>query len=121
MIVETECAPAELLLALAWGESRFESDAAPACGVMQVYPSDLGLAPAACQAWRSSALEGFRAGVLELETEFADSRVRGDLRAALLYRACGNAAFVAGACGKHGWVDAALTRYRTLRARTAGV
>ncbi len=113
----TEQAPAALLVALGWPESRFDPRARPACGAMQVYPQDIGERDpsAACARWARDVQAGVRAGVVELEMMLADHRVRGDLRWALLYRACGNAAFD-GSCSaaKYAWVTAALARYRQL-------
>jgi hypothetical protein len=103
----TPAVPAALIVVLAWGESRFDGRARPACGPMQVYPRDLGLtgeaARDACRAWARDADAGVRAGVREIEIMLADARVHGDLRQALAYRACGNAAFVEGACHKLAW------------------
>lgn len=113
---QTASVPAALLVALGWGESRFDASAGPACGAMQVYPGDLGLPWAACAAWAHDTRAGVRAGVQELELMLADGRVRGDLRRALLYRACGNAAFQPGACAMDGWVNAAIARFHTVNA-----
>jgi hypothetical protein len=44
----------------------------------------------------------------------ADRRVRGDLRLALLYRACGNRAFD-GTCRKRAWPGWVLRRAAALR------
>jgi len=113
--VQTPRVPAALIVAIAWGESRFEASARPACGVLQVFPRDLAEPAAACDVWRRDLRAGVRAGVREIETMLADKRVRGDLRRALLYRACGNRAFD-GSCSpaKHAWVAAALARWRDL-------
>lgn len=112
---QTRRVPAALLVALAWGESRFDGDALPACGTMQVYPHDLGEPATACAEWRRDLRAGVRAGVREIELMLADKRVRGDLRRALLYRACGNRAFD-GSCGakKYAWVTSAIARWRAL-------
>jgi hypothetical protein len=107
--------PAGLIIGLGWAESRFEPTAQPACGVMQVYPHDLGLDDATtCAAVYRDVDAGVALGVLEIETMLADRRVNGDLRVALLYRACGNRAFVPGACAMGGWVDKALARAKIL-------
>ena len=120
--LQTPRVPAALIVAIGWGESRFESSAQPACGAMQVYPHDLGEPQAACAEWRRDLRAGVRAGVREIETMLADKRVRGDMRRALLYRACGNKAFD-GSCDakKHAWVTAAVARWRSLASRRASV
>lgn len=116
--LQTPHVPAALLVALAWGESRFEASARPACGVMQVYPHDLGEPATACAEWRSDSRAGVRAGVREIELMLNDKRVRGDMRRALLYRACGNKAFD-GSCSakKRAWVTASMVRWHALAAR----
>jgi hypothetical protein len=117
--LQTPRVPAALIVAIAWGESRFDSSAHPACGVMQVYPRDLGEPAAACDEWRHDQRAGVRAGVREIELMLADKRVRGDMRRALLYRACGNRAFD-GSCDvkKYAWVTAAMARWRALLRQT---
>lgn len=106
---------APLLLALAWGESRFQSEARPKCGVLQVDPKDIDAPASLCKVWASSMEAGFAAGVVELEMLLGDRRVHHDLRLALQYRACGNKAFD-GTCNakKLAWVEAALARARWL-------
>jgi len=122
---QTPRVPAALIVAIAWGESRFDRDARPACGVMQVYPNDLEEPASACVEWRRDLRAGVRAGVREIEIMLADKRVRGDMRRALLYRACGNKAFD-GTCStpKHAWVKATMERWHVLapshRTPTAG-
>jgi len=112
---ETPRAPAALLVALAWGESRFDQRAQPLCGVLQVNPVDIGRPASDCAVWRGDVQLAVRAGVTEIEMMLADRRVAGNLRRMLLYRACGNAAFD-GTCDakKYAWVDAAIARYRQL-------
>jgi hypothetical protein len=109
---ELEATPrvdAPLLMALMWPESRYQPTAGPACGVMQVYPHDIGLDDASsCALWRRDVRAGVRAGVIEIETMLADRRVH-NLREALLYRACGNKAFT-GECAMFGWVDQVFAR-----------
>ncbi len=98
-----------LILALGWPESRYQPTAGPACGVMQVYPHDIGLADApTCALWRHDVRAGVRGGVLEIEMLLADHRVHS-LWDALLYRACGNKAFT-GECDRAGWVNQVLAR-----------
>ncbi len=113
----TRRVPAALIVALVWGESRGRNDAQPRCGVMQVWPADLDLPPSNCAAWRHDIDAGVAAGVLEIETMLRDPRVAGDLRRALLYRACGNVAFD-GSCKaeKIAWVDKAIARWHWLDA-----
>lgn len=108
---ETDEYPSELLLALAWGESRFEPNAGNRiyCGVMQTART---ASPLACD----DAYSGYRAGVDELRELASDRRTHGDLELVLLYRACGNAAFD-GTCTKHAWVRSALRRARRLGMR----
>lgn len=119
---QTEHVPASLLVSLGWGESRFDPAAQPACGVMQVYPQDLDEPEpqTACTRWRSDIDAGVAAGVHEIEIMLADKRVRGDLRTALLYRACGNSAFD-GTCDakKYTWVTYAMDRWRAIAARAS--
>jgi len=113
--LQTQRVPAALLVALAWGESRFDASAQPACGVMQVYPRDLDEPATSCAEWRRDLHAGVRAGVREIEMMLADKRVSGNMRRALLYRACGNKAFD-GSCEakKYAWVTAAMDRWRAL-------
>lgn len=109
---ELEATPrvdAPLLMALMWPESRYQPTAGPACGVMQVYPHDIGLDDASsCALWKRDVRAGVRAGVLEIETMLADRRVH-NLREVLLYRACGNKAFT-GKCAMGRWVDQVFAR-----------
>ncbi len=122
----TAYAPAELLASLAWAESRGDRTVVTGrtCGVLQVNPLDVGLPwRETCAAWAESSLAGMRGGVLELETMLRDPRVHGDLRRALLYRACGNAAFdPASDCAarKGPWVQSALDRARYIRHAAGG-
>jgi len=113
---ELEATPhvdAPLAMALMWAESRYQPTAGPACGVMQVYPHDIGLADASsCALWKHDVRAGVRAGVVEIETMLADRRVH-NLREALLYRACGNRAFT-GECRMSGWVGRVLARRASL-------
>lgn len=112
---ETPRVGADLVLGIAWPESRFEIGAMPRCGVMQVWPADLDLPARECARWRSSQRDGAAAGVLEIETMLSDRRVAGDVRVALMYRACGGSAFT-GRCQKARWVSDAMERARQLRA-----
>lgn len=107
---ETNEYPAELLLALAWGESRFEPTVRTGrvCGVLQVVPQH----ERDCR----GLMNGYAAGVDELE-ELARDRRAHDLVDVLMYRACGVTAFTGG-CGKRRWVDAALSRARRLGMRS---
>jgi len=122
LIVETAELPAELLLAIAWGESRFDPTVVTgkACGPMQTIPSR----PDDCARWRDP-VEGFRAGRDELADELMhDHRVHGDLRLALLAYACGNSVFD-GTCKKLGWPSVIIERakglgWRPRSGRTAG-
>lgn len=100
---ETRRVPAELLLAVAWGESRFRTDVATGrvCGPLQVAPGDLGMPyQRTCEIWEQEPVEAYAAGVKEIEMMLADARVHGSMTLALMYRACGNAAFWASPCVK---------------------
>jgi hypothetical protein len=115
---QTPRVPAALIVALGWGESRFDPAAQPACGAMQVYPNDLDEPWSRCAEWRKDLVAGVRAGVREIEVMLADRRVGGNMKMALLYRACGNKAFD-GTCAsaKYAWVEAAISRWRVLEGR----
>lgn len=112
---ETDRVPAELLIAIAWGESRLRPDVRTGhvCGIMQVNPTDLGLPRSRCRAWELDRRLAFRAGVSEIEMMLRDRRVRGNIRRALLYRACGNRAFD-GTCAKTKWPGWVLRRAERL-------
>jgi len=114
----TAAIPAELLVSIMWGESRFVPTVRKGrvCGVMQVNPSDIGRSRTQCTDWDRDVAKAVEAGVHELETMLRDHRVKGDMRKALLYRACGNAAFN-GRCRKTGWPGWVLERARKLRAQ----
>jgi hypothetical protein len=107
---ETTEYPAELLLAIAWGESRFRSDVTTGhvCGVLQTVPR----IPSDCSKWLDP-FEGYQAGVDELIEWSFDRRTHGDLRLILLARACGNSAFT-GKCRKQRWPGWVLRRARAL-------
>lgn len=119
---ETRDAPATLLIALAWAESRFDPNAQPMCGALQVRPVDLGRPQSDCVVWRKSVRAGVRAGVDELKLLLADRRVRRNMRRALMYRACGNA-FFEGTCSdaKARWVDTAIVRWKWLEESYTGI
>jgi hypothetical protein len=107
---ETPEFPAELLLAIAWGESRFDSTVhtGRACGIMQT----IARRPGDCATWREPRA-AFAAGVAEL-TEWAhDRRTGGNVRLVLLAQACGNAAFD-GTCRKTRWPGWVLGRAEQL-------
>jgi len=114
---ETPEYPAELLLAIAWGESRLDPTVrtGKVCGILQVNPVDIHRPHSDCDAWSRDVGEGMRAGVVELEMLSADPRVRGNLWLTLLYRACGNAAFD-GTCQKTLWPNWVLNRARCMGA-----
>lgn len=107
---ETPDYPAELLLALAWGESRMDPTIRTrrVCSVLQVVPRS----PDDCR----GLMNGYTTGVWELKELARDRRTHGELRRVLEYRACGNAAFD-GTCTKQRWVNAALARARQLGMR----
>jgi hypothetical protein len=81
IIVETDNYPAELLVSLAWAESRFDPSVKTkkVCGPLQVVPRS----PDDCQ----GLMNGFAAGVAELQELARDRRTHGDLELVLLYRA----------------------------------
>lgn len=109
LTAETNEFPAELLLAIAWGESRFEpgTHTGRACGPMQTIARD-----GDCARW-CDPIEGFKAGVVELTEWSHDRRTHGDLRSILLAYACGNSAFD-GSCTKKRWPGWVLVRARKL-------
>jgi hypothetical protein len=113
LTAETDRFPAELLLAVAWGESRFISSThtGKACGIMQTIPSK----PDDCRRWLDP-VEGFKAGVAELIEWSRDARTHNDVRTILLAYACGNQAFD-GTCIKEKWPDWVLARARRLGMR----
>jgi hypothetical protein len=116
LATETRAVSAELLLSIAWSESRLEPGQRTGivCGALQVNPTDIGEPRASCRLWAAYTYFGFAAGVRELEVMLAEARVHGDLRLALLYRACGNHAFD-GTCAKIQWPRWVLERARALR------
>jgi hypothetical protein len=118
--LQTPRVPASLIVALSWAEARFDPAAKPACGVMQVYPKDLDEPQSACALWRNDLWTGVAAGVREIEVMLADKRVHGNLRKALLYRACGNSAFD-GTCEdkKYVWVQNAINLWQAIEPRHA--
>jgi len=115
LAVETKHVTAELLLALAWGESRMEPGLHTGfvCGALQVNPADIDEPHSQCKVWANDQVEGFAAGVKELEMMLLDHRVHGSLERALLYRACGNSAFN-GTCSKKKWPRWVIERTRWL-------
>lgn len=113
---ETDQVSAELLVSLAWGESRFKQDSEPGCGVLQVFPQYLDGHPDwTCKVLRNDLVLAVRSGVVGLEQMLDDKRVHGDLHRALMYRACGNK-FFEGTCNekKGHWVKAAEARAQQL-------
>lgn len=116
--VETPDLPASLLVSIMWGESRFVPDVRTGrvCGVMQVNPSDIGRPRSDCTRWKHDIRAAAAAGVKELQMMLGDRRVSGNLRKALLYRACGNSAFD-GTCKKGRWPGWVLRRATKLRSK----
>ena len=112
LAVETAQIPAELLIAIAWGESRFvpTTVTGKACGPMQTISTSL----AGCLAMQAPIV-GFGAGVAELTAWLRLSR--GDLRLALAGYACGMSAF-SGTCHKMAWPGWVLYRARRLGYRS---
>lgn len=91
--VEGDGVSAELLLALAWRESRLDPTVRPrggrVCGALQVVPRDVGERDHAdaCRRWSRDTWQGFEAGAVELRQWLRHAR--GDLYTALRGRACG--------------------------------
>lgn len=114
LTAETPEFPAELLLAIAWGESRFEpgTHTGRAYGPMQTIARP-GTNDGA--RWRDP-IEGFKAGVAELREWSRDHRTHGDLRSILFAYACGNAAFN-DTCTKTRWPGWVLARAHKLGMR----
>lgn len=110
---ETERFPAELLIAIAWGESRLEpaTRTGKACGPMQT----IAVKKNDCERW-SIPIYGYQAGVDELNEWASDKRTRGDLELILRAYACGNAAFD-GTCSKMKWPSWVLRRAKALGMR----
>lgn len=108
---ETKRYPAELLLAIAWGESRLIATTITghACGPMQTIP----VTRRECFFQRVSAI-GFAAGVHELESWERDPYTRGHLELVLLGYAGGYAAFTEIDHPKRAWPRAILWRARQL-------
>lgn len=108
LLVETDSVPASLLVAIAWGESRFipTTVTGRACGLVQTIPD----AHLSCEAMKVPIV-GMLAGRLELEGWLR--LARGDLHLALLAYACGFSAFD-GSCAKQAWPGWVLARARRL-------
>lgn len=115
LFVETRELPAELLIAIAWGESRFVSSTVTghACGPMQT----IARSRRECEAMKIP-LVGFALGVRELKSWLR--LARGDLYLALLGQACGVSA-LRGTCSKSAWPSWVLHRARALGLRIIGV
>lgn len=112
---ETAEIPAELLVSIMWGESRFIPTIRTGivCGIMQVGPHNINRPRKVCSTWDRDVDMAVADGVRELKMLLSDKRVRGNVRRALLYRACGNAAFN-GSCKKGAWPGWVLQRARRL-------
>jgi hypothetical protein len=107
---QTQRWQAPLLIAIAWGESRFIASTVTgiACGPMQT----IAYTRTACRSMQNM-LAGFKAGVSELEEWDRDRRTHHDLKLILLAYACGNSAFN-GTCKKRAWPGWVLKRARAL-------
>lgn len=101
--VETPDVPASLLLAIAYRESHLSNAAEPQCGVVQV----ANLSARACRRARSSAAEGYRAGVVayaELVNDCRTWRRAGRLHRGVSLRRCAlNYYAEGGRAGRRGW------------------
>lgn len=108
---ETMRYPAELLLAIAWGESRLISSTVTgiACGPMQTIANARG----PCTLMKIPAL-GFLAGVHELEAWEHDPWTRGRLELVLLGYAAGYAGFTQADHPKRAWPGWVLWRAHQL-------
>jgi hypothetical protein len=112
---ETARFPAELLIAIAWGESRFDATVitGKCCGTMQT----MAHSRADCIRWRDPRAS-FAAGVAELDEWAHDKHTHGALRLILLAQACGYSAFN-GTCKKTRWPSWVLARARRLGMRVS--
>lgn len=114
--VETDDVPAELLLSLAWWESRLEPSLrnGHVCGALQVKPEDVGERSFrdACHRWSQDTWQGFKAGADELELWLGHSH--RSLYVALRARACGWIGLSRG-CGKGWWIDRVRRTTRQLK------
>lgn len=108
LFVESRTVPAELLVAIAWGESRFKPTTVTgrACGLVQVVARDR----ASC-ALLQIPIVGMLVGRFELEEWLR--LAHGDLHLALLGNACGISA-LRGGCLKTSWPGWVLARARRL-------
>lgn len=113
--VETPDVPAELLLALAWHESRFEPGlrTGKVCGALQVVPAEVGERDArdACHRWSQDTWQGFEAGAKELRIWL--KHAHGDMAIALRGRACGWVGLTQ-SCGKEWWIRLVRQKAREL-------
>lgn len=111
MAAETPDFPAELLIAIGWGETRLDSRVHTkyVCGVMQAVITKRS----DCEQWSTDPIAGFRAGVAELEEWRHDRRTGGKLTNVLLAQACGQKAFE-GTCQKGHWPAWVIGRARCL-------
>lgn len=115
---ETDDLPAELLLAIAYRESMYRSDARPDCGVVQVLKRHLGRA--GCRLARSSALEGYRAGAWAYAEVLRQcrgwKRARRLARGVTLAECALNYYAEGGLAGRRGWGVKGCKRARCDRA-----
>ncbi len=109
LLVETDDISAELLVSVAWGESRFQSGTVTgrACGLVQT----IGRDARSCRLMQIPIV-GMLAGVVELRLWL--HAAHGDVRLALAGYACGWSAFD-GSCTKQAWPGWVLRRARALR------
>lgn len=104
---ETDDAPAELMLAMAWRESRYTNASKPQCGVLQVH-----LPPARCRVARASAAGGYAAGAGALGA-WSDycRRVRRS-KGVSVTRCALNGYAEGGLAGRRGWGVKGCRRHR---------
>ncbi len=114
---ETKRFPAEILLSIAWGESRFISKTVTgvACGPMQTIARDSHgvFDRALCQSLTTPTI-GYCEGVHELEAWEADAWTHGELNLVLLGYAAGYGGFTNPHNPKRAWPAWVLGRARQL-------
>jgi hypothetical protein len=116
LTAETPDFPGALLISIAWGETRLDGSVhtGRVCGVMQ----SMITSPSDCRKW-INPINGFRAGVAELEEWHHDHNTHGKLNTVLLAQACGMSAFN-GTCTKQAWPNWVIDRARCLTPERTG-
>lgn len=107
--------PAELMLAIAWRESKYDPTARPDCGVMQVTRKNLGGSRAACAAARADAAAGYQVGA-DAFGRWVD-QCQGDRKRRVSVLRCALNGYAEGtAAGRRGWGVKGCKRARCDRA-----